>query len=57
MFALLITLHPVSRILIEAIRADEPKYPLTISQWISLAILAAGVVLWVFVERQPKKAL
>jgi len=55
-FAALITLHPISRILIEAIRADEPKYPLTISQWISVAILAASAVLWVYVERIPKKA-
>jgi phosphatidylglycerol:prolipoprotein diacylglycerol transferase len=54
-FALLITLHPLSRILIETIRADEPKHPLTISQWISLAILVVGVVLWIFIERQPKR--
>jgi phosphatidylglycerol:prolipoprotein diacylglycerol transferase len=55
-FALLITLHPLSRILIESIRVDEPKYPLTISQFISLAILAAAVALWTFIERQPKRA-
>ncbi len=55
-FAWLITLHPLSRILIETIRADEPKHPLTISQWISIAILGAGVVLWIFIERQPKRA-
>ena len=55
-FALLITLHPISRFLIEAIRVDEPKYPLTISQCISLAIVVAGVVLWIFIERQPKRA-
>jgi phosphatidylglycerol:prolipoprotein diacylglycerol transferase len=54
-FALLITFHPLSRILIETIRADEPKHPLTISQWISLAILASGVLLWIFIERQPKR--
>ena len=54
-FALLITLHPLSRIWLEMIRVDEPKYPLTISQWISIAILIAGVALWVFIERQPKR--
>jgi phosphatidylglycerol:prolipoprotein diacylglycerol transferase len=51
-FALLITLHPISRFFLEMIRADEPKSPLTISQSISLAILAAGVALWIYVERQ-----
>jgi phosphatidylglycerol---prolipoprotein diacylglyceryl transferase len=56
-FALLITVHPVSRFLLEMVRVDEPKYPLTISQWISLAILAAGVALWIFIERRPKSRL
>jgi len=53
-FALLLTLHPISRFLIEFVRTDEPKYPLTISQWISLALLAAGIALWIYVERQPR---
>src|SRR5262249_40680612 len=38
-FALLITLHPLSRILLEMIRSDEPGQfgtSFTISQWISL---------------------
>ncbi len=55
-FALLVTVHPLSRFLIEMIRADEPKHPLTISQSISLAILLAGVILWIFIERQAKRA-
>jgi phosphatidylglycerol---prolipoprotein diacylglyceryl transferase len=54
-FAVLVTLHPISRFFLEMIRVDEPKSPLTVSQWISVAILAAGVVLWIYVERQPKR--
>src|SRR5207244_13427650 len=53
-FALLVTLHPISRFLIEIVRSDEPKHPLTVSQWISLAILAAGIALWIYIERQPR---
>lgn len=57
-FALLITLHPISRFLLEMIRSDEPGQfgtSLTISQWLSLALLAAAVVLWVYIERRPNK--
>src|SRR5262249_13747847 len=52
-FALLVTLHPISRFLLEMIRSDEPGQfgtSLTISQWLSLAILAAACVLWWYVE-------
>jgi phosphatidylglycerol:prolipoprotein diacylglycerol transferase len=52
-FALLITIHPISRFLIEMIRSDEPGQfgtLLTISQWLSLAILAAAIVLWIYIE-------
>ena len=55
-FALLITVHPVSRFLLEIIRGDEPGLfdtELTIAQWTSLGILAAGVALWWYIERQP----
>jgi phosphatidylglycerol---prolipoprotein diacylglyceryl transferase len=57
-FALLMTLYPVSRFLIELIRSDEPGQcgtTLTISQWLSLAVLAATLVLWgyLFVRRPP----
>jgi phosphatidylglycerol:prolipoprotein diacylglycerol transferase len=58
-FALLITLHPLSRILLEVIRSDEQGFwgtPLTISQWLSLGILAAAAVLWGYIERQPRRA-
>jgi len=56
-FALLLTLHPLSRFFLEMIRSDEPGRfgtSLTISQWLSLAILAAGIALWIYIERQPR---
>jgi phosphatidylglycerol:prolipoprotein diacylglycerol transferase len=56
-FALLVTLHPISRFLLEIIRSDEPGRfgtDLTTSQWLSLAILGLACVLWWYIERQPK---
>ena len=56
-FALLITIHPLSRFLLEMIRSDEPGRfgtDLTIAQWMSVAILAAGIALWIYLERQPR---
>ena len=50
-FALLITIYPVTRYLIEAIRVDEPSVfgtSLSISQNISLGLLAAAACLWVY---------
>jgi phosphatidylglycerol:prolipoprotein diacylglycerol transferase len=55
-FALLITVHPLSRFLLEMVRSDEPGRfgtDLTIAQWMSIGILAAGVALWIYIERQP----
>ena len=55
-FALLITLHPVSRFLLEMIRDDEPGRfgtPLTIAQLTSIAILLSAAALWWLVFRQP----
>ncbi|MFO0872079.1 MAG: prolipoprotein diacylglyceryl transferase family protein [Pirellulales bacterium] len=52
----LMVLYPVSRILEEAVRDDEPGRwgtPLTISQWVSVGVLLAGVALWWYVLRQP----
>jgi phosphatidylglycerol:prolipoprotein diacylglycerol transferase len=57
-FALLITLHPISRFLLELIRMDEPGQfgsSLTISQWLSIALLAAAAAFWLYVERRPRK--
>lgn len=53
LFALLLTLYPVSRFTIEIIRNDEPGAycGLTISQVVSLAILAFAIVLWVYLKR------
>jgi phosphatidylglycerol:prolipoprotein diacylglycerol transferase len=48
-FALVLTLHPISRMLLEAIRVDEPPAlgtPLSISQLISLALLGLAAALW-----------
>jgi phosphatidylglycerol:prolipoprotein diacylglycerol transferase len=59
-FALLITLHPISRFVLEAIRDDESQQlrtGMTISQLMSLAILAAAGVLWWYIERQRPLSL
>jgi phosphatidylglycerol---prolipoprotein diacylglyceryl transferase len=57
-FAILVTLHPISRFLLEMIRSDEPGQfgtGLTISQWISLGVLAAACVLWWYVETKNRR--
>jgi phosphatidylglycerol:prolipoprotein diacylglycerol transferase len=54
--ALLLTTHPVTRFLLEVIRTDEPAVfgtGLSISQNISIALLACAVVLWWYVLRKP----
>jgi phosphatidylglycerol:prolipoprotein diacylglycerol transferase len=56
-FALIITLHPISRILLEEIRIDEPPAlgtPLSISQLMSVGILASAMVFWWWLSRQPQ---
>ena len=56
-FAVLITVHPISRFLLEMIRSDEPGQfgtTLTISQWISLAFLVLAAGFWYYVEKQPR---
>lgn len=56
-FALLLTLYPIGRILEEIIRDDEPgrlHTSLTISQWVSLVLLAVAVVLWTLLLRRPR---
>jgi phosphatidylglycerol---prolipoprotein diacylglyceryl transferase len=57
-FALLMTLYPISRFLIERIRSDEPGQwgtQLTISQWLSLGVLLAMLILWAYLywQRPP----
>jgi phosphatidylglycerol:prolipoprotein diacylglycerol transferase len=55
-FALVLTLHPISRILLEIVRVDESPAlgtPLSISQLVSLVILALAAALWWWIGRQP----
>jgi phosphatidylglycerol:prolipoprotein diacylglycerol transferase len=57
-FALVLTLHPISRMLLEAIRVDEPPAlgtPLSISQLVSLVLLAAATALWWWIGRQAPR--
>ncbi len=55
-FALFLTIYPVSRFLMECIRVDEPGIwgtPLTGAQFVSLALLASACVLWFYLLRRP----
>jgi len=55
-FALFLTVHPISRFLLEQIRIDEPGMfgtSLSISQHISIVLLGLGVALWLYIERRP----
>lgn len=57
-FALVLTLHPISRILLEMIRVDEPPAlgtPLSISQLISIGLLAMAAGLWWWLSQQPRR--
>ena len=56
-FALVLTLHPISRMLLEAIRIDEPPAlgtAFSISQLVSLVLLALAAALWWWIARQPQ---
>jgi phosphatidylglycerol:prolipoprotein diacylglycerol transferase len=56
LIALLLTIHPVTRFLLEIIRTDEPSVfgtGLSISQNISILLLAAGVGVWWYLSRRP----
>ncbi|MDV7390743.1 prolipoprotein diacylglyceryl transferase, partial [Arthrospira platensis SPKY1] len=56
-FAAMLVLYPLTRILLEAIRVDEGgKFGtiLSISQIVSLGVIAAALVLWSYILRQPK---
>jgi phosphatidylglycerol:prolipoprotein diacylglycerol transferase len=55
--ALLLTIHPITRFLLEIIRTDEPPVfgtGLSISQNISVGLLACGAALWWYLSRQPR---
>jgi phosphatidylglycerol:prolipoprotein diacylglycerol transferase len=54
--ALMLTVHPVSRFLQEIVRVDESAIfgtGMTIAQNVSLALLAAAALLWVYLLRKP----
>ncbi|HLA85349.1 MAG TPA: prolipoprotein diacylglyceryl transferase family protein [Thermoguttaceae bacterium] len=56
-FALMLTIYPITRFLQEIIRTDEGGSlgtGLTISQNISVLILLAVIALWVYILRQPR---
>jgi phosphatidylglycerol:prolipoprotein diacylglycerol transferase len=56
-FALLLTIYPVSRFLEEIIRTDEPDVfgtGLSISQNISLGLAVVVVGLWLYLSKQPR---
>ena len=57
LFALMLTIYPVARFLLEIIRTDESAVfgtNLSISQNVSLLLLAAIAVLWYFVLKRPR---
>jgi prolipoprotein diacylglyceryltransferase len=54
--ALMMTVEPITRFLIEGIRTDEAAIwgtPFTISQNISLVFLAVAIGLWIYIWRRP----
>jgi phosphatidylglycerol:prolipoprotein diacylglycerol transferase len=58
--ALLLTIHPVYRFLVEVIRVDESavfQTGLSISQNISIGIFLGGICLWIYVQRRPPGCL
>ena len=59
-FALMLTIYPVSRFLLEMIRIDEVAVfgtGLSISQNISVAVLVAVIGLWLYLAKQPRGVL
>jgi phosphatidylglycerol:prolipoprotein diacylglycerol transferase len=56
--ALCLTIYPVSRFLLEIIRADEKlTQNLTISQLVSLLLLGIIIAVWTYVLRQPRECV
>lgn len=55
--ALLISIYPIARFLLEEIRTDEPDFWITgmsISQNVSLGLLICAAGLWFYILRQPR---
>lgn len=58
--ALMFTLHPPSRFLLEMVRVDEAGVfgtSLSISQVVSIGLFAIGLAIWWYVESQPRGSL
>ena len=58
--ALMMTIHPITRFLLEIIRIDEPAVfgtGLSISQNISVAFLICAAGLWWYLSRQPRQTV
>ena len=56
--ALMLTVYPISRFLLEVIRIDESAVfgtGLSISQNISLVLLVGAIGLWIYLYRQPNR--
>jgi phosphatidylglycerol:prolipoprotein diacylglycerol transferase len=55
--ALLMVTYPITRILIEYLRSDEAAIfaGMTISQNVSIGLLAGGLLFWVWLARQPRE--
>jgi phosphatidylglycerol:prolipoprotein diacylglycerol transferase len=57
LIAMLLTIHPITRFMLEIIRTDEPAVfgtGMSISQNISLGLLACGIGIWWYLSRQPR---
>jgi phosphatidylglycerol:prolipoprotein diacylglycerol transferase len=55
--ALMLTIHPITRFLLEVIRTDEPEVfgtGLSISQNISIGLLVGAVLIWWQLSRRPR---
>jgi phosphatidylglycerol:prolipoprotein diacylglycerol transferase len=58
LLALVLTIHPIDRFLTEFIRTDEPGQwgtGLSIGQIVSLGLFVAGIALWIYLSRQPRR--
>jgi prolipoprotein diacylglyceryltransferase len=59
LFALMITVYPITRFLVEMIRHDEPKIygtGMTISQNVSVMLLLLAAGLWFYILHRPPEA-
>ena len=54
-WAMLLTLHPITRIMLERIRTDEPPAwaGMTTAENVSLVLLACAAALWLYILRRP----